>query len=139
MKKPLSVLLGFALTALVFISCQRNNATPSIQSQLVGKWIVKNAVSHSIVQGVPYQDTTAYTTADYLDFHADSTLTIVISGGTYTGKWSIVNSRLFISETNYMDWPNGWDLPVLTRTDLQMLYKETSQSASLDAYLNLYR
>ncbi len=89
--------------------------------------------------GVNRKDTVRFTSADYYDFHTDNTITIVADGATYDGKWQITNNKLFISETSYMDYPRGLDLPILTHTDLQLYYTETDPDIYLEQKLNLYR
>lgn len=141
MKKSLSVLTGFSLSIMIcFISCQKNNdsSTP-LSAQIVGKWTMTEAIGNYTSYGVNYKDTTRFTTADYYDFHADSTLTIVANGVTYDGKWQISNNKLFISETNYMDYYRGLDIPVLTSADLQLYYTETNPDHYLEQKLNLRR
>ncbi len=141
MKRSLSVLTGFCLILMLsFVSCQKNSTVSASQSsQIQGKWIVKEGIGNYTNYGVSYKDTTRFTSADYLDFHADSTLTIFIEGGTYNGKWQITNGKLFITETNYMDYKNGFDLPILTNTDLQLYYTESRPDIYLEQKLNLYK
>jgi hypothetical protein len=133
--------MSIALTAAVFcIGCQKNHSSPpaSMSSQIVGKWIMKEAISSYTYQGVFYTDTTAFTPADYFDFRADSTLTIVAEDSTYNGKWQITNSRLFITGTDYVDFAGGFGLPILTSTDLQLYTNQTTPLVS-EQKLNFYK
>jgi hypothetical protein len=72
-----------------------------------------------------------------MDFKSDGSITIVETGKTYNGKWAITNDKLILSNTGYMDFPNGFELPVLTTTDLQLYYKITDAVGVTILKLNL--
>jgi hypothetical protein len=131
----------FALAIMIcLISCKKDNdSTLSLSSQIVGKWTIKEAIGNYTNYGVNSKDTTRFTTADYFEFRADSTLTIVVTGSTYNGKWKITNDRLYITETNYFDYRSGHELPILTNTELQLYNTETIPDHYLEQKLNLYR
>jgi hypothetical protein len=122
MKKSLSPMtVSCALLCfLAIVSCQRSVTvpTPSLQSKIVGKWTMVSAIVNNTAYGATYSDTTAYTSADYYDFKADSTLSIFATGVTYNGRWEIDDARLYITGTNYMDFAGGFGLPVLDQHNL---------------------
>lgn len=136
MKKISVVIICLCTVAIIglFSGCQQENS-PTIN----GKWIIKEAIANSTANGVNWKDTTRYTSSDYFEFNTDGTLTIVETAKTYHGKWRLSNNKLFITETNYIDFPSGFDLPILTNTDLQLYYTETNSSASIEEKLNLTR
>jgi hypothetical protein len=112
--------------------------TPSLQSQIIGKWTIVTAISTSTYDGSTYLDTIPYTSADYLDFKADSTLSIMAKGVAYNGTWRIDSSKLFIAGTNYVDRSTGYELPILDPHNLQLYYTETGGSDTyLEEKLNL--
>ncbi len=139
---------SFTATALLFtmislftlVSCTRSNlAPPSPSTEILGKWTVKNACGSYTDYGVNRKDTTWFTVDDYFDFKADSTLLIMMDGESHNGKWQITNSRLYITQTNYMDLTGGFALPILTNSDLQLLDTSSGENTYLDQRLNLYR
>ena len=111
------------LCFLAIVSCQRSvtTPTPSLQSKIIGKWTMVSAIVNTTSYGVIYKDTTNFTSADYFDFKADSTLAIMATGVAYNGRWEIDSARLYITGTNYMDLAGGFDLPVLDQHNLQIL------------------
>jgi hypothetical protein len=140
--------LSSTATALLFsmvslytlVSCTRSNlAPPSLSTKILGKWIVKNACGSYTDYGVNRKDTTWFTVNDYFDFKADSTLLIMMDGESHNGKWQITDSRLYITQTNYMDFAGGFGLPILTNSDLQLWDTASSENTYLDQRLNLYR
>lgn len=129
------LLACLALTTML-TSCSKSN-TLSAEEQLEGKWTMKTAIGHYTVMGSSWNDTTTFTTNDYMRFNADGTLFILESGDTTTGKWKVANSKLMITETNYMDYPNGFDISTLNSSKLQLHYAETNANNSMDQILNL--
>ncbi len=124
MKRSLSPMTVFCalLCFLSVAACQRsvNAPAPSLRSQLIGKWTMVSAIVNDTDYGVSYTDTTYFTSADYFDFKADSTLSIMATGVAYNGRWEIDSARLYITGTNYLDFPHGFDLPVLDQHNLQI-------------------
>jgi len=122
------------LFLLAIVSCQRSVTAPapSLQSKIVGKWTMVAAIVNTTSSGINYPDTTSYTSADYFDFKADSTLSILAAGVAYNGRWQIDSARLYITGTNYMDFAGGFDLPVLDQHNLQIhdTYVPTSNTTS---------
>ena len=110
------------LCLLAVVACQRSvtTPTPSLQSKLIGKWTMKAGIVNTTSYGVSYADTVSYTSADYYDFKADSTLSIMAAGVAYNGRWEIDSARLYITGTNYFDFAGGFDLPVLDQHNLQI-------------------
>jgi hypothetical protein len=137
------------LCALLFLAavvgCQRSVTTPtappppSLQSQITGKWTMVAAIGDYVNYGVDTKDTTYFTSADYFDFKADSTLSIMATGVAYNGRWEIDSARLYITGTNYMDFAGGFDLPVLDQHNLQIHDTDTTSFSTLDQKLNLVR
>lgn len=121
---------------LALASCKKTNP-PSLSDQIVGKWTMVTAIGNYTVQGYNHKDTTAFTANDYFDFRSDGTLSIMETEKAYNGKWKITGTKLIITETGYMDYGNGFDLPILTKTDLQIYYTDTTSQSTLELKLNL--
>jgi hypothetical protein len=140
MKRLSSVLTISTLIAALSLmtSCKKNN-TPSPSAQIVGKWTMVTAIGDYTTQGQNHKDTTSFTSADYFEFKADSTVSIMADEVAYNGKWKIAGTKLFITGTGYIDYPNGFDFPILTNTDLQLYYTESTTQTSLEQKLNLKR
>lgn len=129
------------LFLLAAVGCHKsvNTPPPNLQSQVIGKWTMVAGIGDYTMYGVDYKDTVYFTSADYFEFKADSTLSILASGTAYNGKWQIDNNRLFITETNYMDFARGFDLPVLDEHHLQIHNSDTSSVTITDQRLNFIR
>jgi hypothetical protein len=141
MKKSLSP-MGFScasLFLLAVVACQRTvtTPTPTLQSKIVGQWTITSAIYNSTQYGVTNLDTIPFTSADYCDFKADSTLSIMATGVAYNGYWQIDSSKLFITGTNYLDNPSGYTLPILDQHNLQLYYTSSAPNVSLEETLNL--
>jgi hypothetical protein len=141
MKKSLSPMtVSCALLCLLaIVACQRSVTTPAptLQSKIVGKWTLTAAIYNSTQYGVTELDTIPFTSADYCDFKADSTLSIIAKGVTYNGNWRIDSSKLFITGTNYLDNPSGYALPILDQHNLQLYYTSSVPDVYLEEKLNL--
>ncbi|HEY4337455.1 MAG TPA: hypothetical protein VGM89_16200 [Puia sp.] len=130
---------------VAIVACRRTvtpptpPAPPTLQSKIVGKWTMVAAIANSTNYGVNYTDTTAYTSADYFEFKADSTLSIMAKGVAYNGNWRIDSSKLFITGTNYIDYVRGFQLPILDQHNLQLYYTETQPDTYLEEKLNLLK
>jgi hypothetical protein len=137
MKKILlAIILGCSIMgALTLTGCTKQSLQPS--QQVVGKWIMKTAIGNYTVQGTNRADTTNFTSSDYFDFKADGTLAIMESQQPHNGNWQIVNNKLYISNTDYIDYPQGFDLTSLTTTSLQLHYVEANSVSLLEQTLNL--
>jgi hypothetical protein len=124
MKKSLSPMtVSCALLFLLAVAaCQRSVTAPvpSLQSKIIGKWTMLSGIVTTASYGITYKDTINFTSADYFDFKADSTLSIMATGVTYNGRWEIDSTRLYITGTNYFDFAGGFDLPVLDQHNLQI-------------------
>jgi hypothetical protein len=145
MKKSLSP-MTFVCVLLCFLAvagCHKTETAsappppPSIQSQVIGKWTMITAIYNSTQYGVTDVDTIPFTSADYCDFKADSTLSIMAKGVAYNGNWRIDSSKLFITGTNYLDNPSGYELPILDPHNLQLYYLSSIPNVSLEEKLNL--
>jgi hypothetical protein len=134
----LAVALTITLTFMLTGCTNLPQVTPALttEQKLVGKWTVKTAIGDYTTQGVNHKDTTRFTAADYFDFKADGTITMFMTGVTYTGTWKVTNNKLKFTNTNYMDYTT-FDLPILTATDLQIYNKEVTNITSLEQKLNL--
>jgi hypothetical protein len=88
-------------------------------------------------------DTTHFSGSDFIQFNADGTLSIhdSVNEGSdmLTGKWTIENNKLLILESNYMDYPGGFDITTLTSSTLQLYYKQGNATTGLEQKLNLAR
>jgi hypothetical protein len=129
------------LCLLAAAACKKSADTPApnLRSKLIGKWTVVNAIGDYTLYGVNYKDTTYFGSEDYFDFKADSTLSIMSSGVSYNGKWQIDNARLYITETNFMDFAGGFDLPVLDEHNLQIHNTDTTTLTIADQKMNFIR
>lgn len=116
---PIAIMLLFAVP-FTFTSCEPENIDPPIKQQLVGKWTFEAAISNSIDYGVSSKDTTWFTVDDYFDFKADGTVDIMTSGVAHNGNWTVTGDRLFFSNTGYVDFNGGFELPLLTQSDLKL-------------------
>lgn len=130
-----------ALTCFALLtSCTKETAPLSLQQQIAGKWTIQNAIGNYTVYGNNRTDTTYFTPADYIQFNADGSLSIHEGTNTPTGKWEINGAnKLMITETNYMDYPNGFDISVLSGSSLQLYYTEVNSFSTLEQKLNLSR
>jgi hypothetical protein len=145
MKKSLSpVTVSCALLFLLaVVACHKSVTTPppppapTLQSKIVGQWTMTAAIYNSTQYGVTDLDTIPFTSADYCNFKADSTLSIMAEGVAYNGNWWIDSSKLFISKTNYLDNPSGYTLPILDQHNLQLDYTNSTQNTSLEEKLIL--
>ena len=128
-----------SLFLLAVVACQRTVTTPppTLQSKIVGQWTMTAAIYNSTQYGVTDQDTIPFTSADYCDFKADSTLSIMANGVAYNGNWQIDSSKLFITGTNYLDNPSGYTLPILDQHNLQLYYTSSAPNVYLEEKLNL--
>lgn len=134
------IVMALAVTTLVtFASCKKNSTPPSLADQITGKWYMQAAIGNYTNYGDNHKDTTTFTGVDYFDFKADSTVSIWAENTAYAGKWSIVNNRLFITGSNYLDNSDGWDVSKLTKTDLQLYYKKVIPDIETELWLNLTR
>lgn len=145
MKKLFFALLcvcTLAGTAL-FTSCNKSVSPQTSQQQIEGKWTIQSAIGYYVMADTSRRDTTYFTASDYVQFNADGTLAIHDSvndpGKTITGKWSIQNNKLLITESSYMDYPGGFDISTLTSSNLQLYYKQTDAYTTLEQKLNLTR
>jgi len=127
------------LFLVVVVGCHKTATTPppTLQSKIVGKWTMTTAIYNSTQFGVTNQDTIPFTPADYCDFKADSTLSIMAEGVAYNGNWWIDSSKLFIAGTNYLDNPSGYALPILDQHTLQLDYTTSAPNVFLEEKLNL--
>ncbi|HTH82685.1 MAG TPA: lipocalin family protein [Mucilaginibacter sp.] len=123
--------------ALILTGCTKQALQQPTSQQLVGKWIMKTAIGNYTVQGTNRKDTTSFTSSDYFNFKADGTLAIMESQQPHNGNWQVVNNKLYISNTDYIDYPQGFDLTTLTPTSLQLHYVESDALSSLEQTLNL--
>lgn len=124
----------------LLMSCTKETAPLSFQQQIAGKWTIQNAIGNYTVNGSNRKDTTYFTPADYIQFNTDGTLSIHEGTNTPTGKWEINGAnKLMITETNYMDYPNGFDISVLSGSNLQLYYTEANSFSTLEQKLNLSR
>jgi hypothetical protein len=124
-------------SAFAMVACKKTSLTP--EEQITGKWTMKTATGSYTVQGSNHQDITHFTSADYFDFKTDGSLQISETGKNYTGKWRIANNKLYITDTHYIDYANGFDVLVPNQTELQLHYTETSANTLSEQSLNLYK
>jgi hypothetical protein len=143
MKKTILAAVMICFIAAIFTSCTRNNMVTPTQTpsqQILGKWTMQTAASHTIAQGSEWRDTTLFTSADYFKFNADSTLDIMAGNVAHNGKWYIQNNKLFITGTDYMDWyPSGFELPTLTSHTLQIYDTDNTNNNYIEQTLTLTR
>jgi hypothetical protein len=122
------------------IGCRRSIVTPNNQTLILGKWTMNTAQGHYVTAGVTRDETTTFKPADYFEFRADGTVTIVENGITYNGKWKIDgSSKIIFSETNYIDTVTGFTIKTLTASNLQLFKVETAGSDVSQFTLNFSR
>ncbi len=137
-KMTLALALIGALAVGLLSSCTKETAPLSLRQQIVGKWTLQNAIGNYTVNGSNSKDTTFFTAADYIQFNGDGTLMINEGTNTPAGEWSINSAdKLIITKTNYMDYPDGFDINLTTSGSLQLHYTETNSSSTLEQTLNL--
>lgn len=139
MKKLLSsAVLGTVVLAFLSLSsCSKQTDDPTPEEQITGKWTMREAIGSYTMNGMNHKDTTRYTANDYFEFKSDGTLSIIETNTTYNGNWNITGGKLYITNTGYMDYSRGFDLPVLTQSDLQLYYTESANNSTLEQKLNL--
>jgi hypothetical protein len=135
-KNYFSILFACTLLGVAFVSCTKNSIPPK-QETIVGKWVIQSALGDYTVQGTNWKDTTYFSDADYIQFNADSTVDILETSNAYSGKWVITNDKLVITQTSYIDYPNGFDIKQLTKTNLQLYYVTADGNGSTKQTLNL--
>ncbi|GAA4092405.1 lipocalin family protein [Mucilaginibacter panaciglaebae] len=138
MKKTLlTLLVAYTITtAAMFTSCTKLSEQPSQSQQILGKWTMQTAIDNYTTLGTNQKDTTAFTSADYFDFKADGTVSIMESTKAYNGKWKITNNKLVFTNTNYVDFDGGFNITTLTSTRLKIHYFQTDSTSTLDQILN---
>ena len=130
----------FAIVEIItFTGCTSPPVAPSVESRFIGKWTMQSAVSITTTNGSTIPQTTNFTANDYFDFKTGGVVTIVQSGVTRTGTWTIANDRVFFTGTNYMDNTPGWAVLTLTASNLQFYNKEVTSSSTTEFTLNLVR
>ncbi len=128
---PVAISSLFAVF-LTLTSCEREELDPPpVEDLLVGKWTFEAAIGNYTNYGVNRKDTTWFTNDDYFDFKADGTISIMASGVSYNGTWKITGERLFFTNTHYVDYTTGFELSILTQSDLQLHH---TQDAPPDHY-----
>jgi hypothetical protein len=116
------IVAALVITALM-AGCTRNVTAVSIE----GKWTLQSAIGSYTVNGVNRKDTTNYnSTAYYWEINNDGTLKIVEKTGVFNGNWKLINNKLFITNTGFIDFPNGFDVSTLNSSLLQLFYTETT-------------
>ena len=120
----------------VLTACTRLSQQPSQSQQILGKWTMQTAIGNYTTLGTNHKDTTAFTPADYFDFKADGTVSIMESAHAYNGNWKITNNKLLFTNTNYVDFDGGFDITTLTSTRLKIHYFQTDSTSTLDQTLN---
>jgi hypothetical protein len=126
-------IMAFGLLA----GCKKDSSGVSLQQKITGKWSMKTAIGSYTTQGSKRSDTTRFTSADYLELKADGRVSISESNIIYTGMWNIIDGKLHISKTGYMDYANGFELPIVETNRLQLYYTEASAISLLEQKLNL--
>jgi hypothetical protein len=129
----------------VVTGCNRSNVVPTVplSVQILGKWTMQNAITSTLIYGTTTGDTTGFTTDDYFDFKADSTVSILQGNVSHDGKWKISGTTLTFTGTGYVDQIPGYDVSSLTSHALSLYYTETDTmqngNAVLKAWLNFNR
>lgn len=136
MKKLITPVLFLGVLAIFTTGCNKNVEVP-LEQQITGKWTIESAIGNYTMMGVSTQDTTWYTSEDFVEFKQDGSLNIEESNTPYNGKWKIEGDKLIISETSYMDFPGGFVISKNTGAQLQLHYSFTSDVSSAEQYLNL--
>jgi len=122
-------------TALISISCNKNIDVP-LSQELIGKWTMESAVGTYTIMGISQQDTTWFTSNDFVEFKNDGTLAIEKTDKKFDGKWKMESNKLVITETDYIDYPGGFDISRFTGTNLQLYFAVKDSLTSLEHTLN---
>lgn len=139
---------GMAFLAIVMLvsmtslsSCSKDKAeeehVATTSDKIVAKWTLSQSVSDYTFLGESYSETVEYTEDDTIEFKADGTLVAHESGETYNGNWSVVGEKLFITNTGEYDNPDGYEIKVLSTTDLHLFTHIESSGLVVDATLKL--
>jgi hypothetical protein len=146
MKKIIFAALMLCFIAAILTSCTNNVITPTSipAQQILGKWTMSTATTNTVfiipTAGTNSKDTTRFTSADYFNFKADSTVEILAGGVAHNGRWKIVNNMVIFTGTNYMDAPTtGWTFPILTGSHLEFYSLQANQTVSTEFKLDLIR
>jgi hypothetical protein len=142
MKKLLliAIMLFAAVETITITGCATSPpVAPSSESRFLGKWTMQSAVSVTTTNSTTVPQTTNFTANDYFEFKTGGVVTIVQSGVTRTGSWTIANDRVFFTGTNYMENTPGWAVLTLTASNLQFYNKEVTSSSTTEFTLNLVR
>jgi hypothetical protein len=133
------IAMGIIAAAFTFTSCKKDNEAIAPKQQITAKWTMESATGIYSYMGQSYKDTTYFTAADYVQFNADGTLAIKEDGEDYTGKWTLdsTNTKLVITESDYLDYNGGFDITKISGSQLQLHYKQTTAGASTEQTLNL--
>lgn len=137
--KNKSTRLFYALAVLVissFASCKKESEA-STQEKLAGKWTMESAIGTYTYQGQTEHDTTYFTSSDFVQFNADGTVIVSDADSTYSGKWKLSDKTLTFTDTQYMDYPNGFTITEITNTKLQLYYKQQEGTTSLEQKITL--
>jgi hypothetical protein len=92
------------LGGTAFLTDCNKTVSETPQQQIQGKWTMQTAIGAYTVMSATTHDTTHFSGSDFIQFNADGTLSIhdSVNEGldTLTGKWTIENNKLLISESN---------------------------------------
>jgi hypothetical protein len=132
----IALLVAAIVVSVLAGGCTRNVTAVSIE----GKWTLQSAIGSYTVNGVNRKDTSNYnSTAYYWEINNDGTLKIVEKTGVFNGNWKLVNNKLFITNTGFIDFPNGFDVSTLNSNLLQLYYTETTVSTFSEQKLIMIR
>jgi len=135
--KLIAAAIVYVIAFCFLTGCKKESTKISLQQKLIGKWSMKMAIGSYTVQGNKRSDTTRFTADDFIDLKANGTLSISEANIIYTGMWNIIDGKLHIARTGYMDYANGFDIPVVETNRLQLYYTETNAASLLEQKLNL--
>lgn len=144
MKNAISAVLMILAMAVGLTSCKKDSPADTenaltVEQKLAGKWALKTAIGNYNMFGNKRTDTTRFSSSDYIEFKADGTVDILASTNAYSGKWKVLNNKLIFSDTNYIDYTDGYSIPVLTGHELQLYYFESNTFQSTEEKLILAR
>ena len=130
------------ISSTLLNSCSKEKGLEKIQTtsdKVSGRWQLFEAVGDYTIQGVSYSETTRFGADDYIDFRKDGTVHILANGESFGGGWAIDNEKLYVSGTGYIDNEVGYDIPVLSATELHIHRQVIDGTSTIAQLLKLKR
>lgn len=101
-------------------SCSKDNNDFTPSKKITGVWNARRAIEITSGMGMTSSDTTDFASGSTVDFRADGTVVGGDGDQGETGNWNMSNNKLFITNISELEYPLGYDIPVLTDRDLHL-------------------